>query len=88
MTLNTLYSPSLFEGLRPVRSLYCSVPTSSCSSSLSLLLGLPAVNRFLEKYAFHTDMSVWVFVSIVAAMAGITFITVGYQSARAAFTNP
>jgi ABC-type antimicrobial peptide transport system permease subunit len=59
---------------------------------LSLVIGLPigwwGVDQFLSRYAFHTEMSTWVFVAIVAAMIGVTFISVGYQSAKAAVSNP
>jgi hypothetical protein len=33
-------------------------------------------------------MNAWVFVSIILGMAGVTFISVSYQSAKAALTNP
>jgi predicted permease len=59
---------------------------------VSLVIGFPlgwwAVDMYLRTYAFHTDISPWVFVVILAGMAGITFISVGYQSAKAALTNP
>jgi putative ABC transport system permease protein len=60
--------------------------------SLSLLIGLPigwwSVEHFLAKYAFHTEMNVWIIIGIVAGMIGVTFLSVSYQSARAALTNP
>ena len=60
--------------------------------AFALAIGLPigwwGVDYFLSKYAFHTEISVWLFLSVVLGMMGITFISVGYQSAKAAITNP
>jgi ABC-type antimicrobial peptide transport system permease subunit len=59
---------------------------------LSLAIGLPigwwAVEKFLAGYAYHTEISIWVFLGIVFGLIGITFLSVSYQSAKAALTNP
>lgn len=60
--------------------------------SFALAIGLPVgwwgVDQFLDKYVYHTQISAWFFISIAIGLMGITFITVGYQSAKAAMTNP
>ncbi|MEJ0030175.1 MAG: FtsX-like permease family protein [Bacteroidota bacterium] len=60
--------------------------------SFALAIGLPlgwwGVMHFLESYQFHTEISVWLFIGITGLMVGITLISVGYQSARAAMMNP
>ncbi|HZY81867.1 MAG TPA: ABC transporter permease [Cyclobacteriaceae bacterium] len=58
----------------------------------SLVIGFPigwwSVDKYLSAYAFHTEISWWVFACILVGMIGITFISVGYQSAKAALANP
>lgn len=60
--------------------------------SVALAIGLPlgwwGVAQFLEQYRYHTEISVWLFIGIILSMIGITLISVGYQSAKAAMTNP
>jgi len=60
--------------------------------ALALFVGLPigwwGVDQFLDKYAYRIDLSPWLFVSIVVGLIGTTFLTVTYQSAKAANTNP
>jgi putative ABC transport system permease protein len=60
--------------------------------SFSLVIGLPlgwwGVERFLSKYVYHTEVGLWLLVVVALAMMGITVISVGYQSARAAMMNP
>ena len=59
---------------------------------LSLIISVPiswfAINSWLDNFAYHIDLSWWVFVvSALAAMA-ITLLTVSYQSIRVSRTNP
>ncbi len=47
-----------------------------------------AVNRWLEGFAYHMDLNAWLFVITVIAGVFIAFLTVGYQTFRAANSNP
>jgi putative ABC transport system permease protein len=46
------------------------------------------MNKWLESYAFRTSISWWIFLLAGAVSIIIGFITVTYQSLRAASTNP
>jgi putative ABC transport system permease protein len=46
------------------------------------------MNRWLQSFAYRTKIGIWTFfLSAVLAMA-IAFVTVSYQSVKAALTNP
>jgi len=47
-----------------------------------------AMHRWLQNFAFKTDMGLWVFVLSAALSLAIALITVGYQSVKAALANP
>jgi putative ABC transport system permease protein len=47
-----------------------------------------AMNKWLQNFAFKTDIGLWVFVFSAAASLAIALITVGYQSIKAALANP
>lgn len=47
-----------------------------------------AMHKWLENYAYRTTISWWIFLSAAAASIIIAFITVTYQSLKAANTNP
>jgi ABC-type antimicrobial peptide transport system permease subunit len=47
-----------------------------------------SMNKWLESYAFRTSISWWIFLLAGAVSIIIGFITVTYQSLRAASTNP
>ncbi len=59
---------------------------------VSLLIGLPVswylVREYLSEFAFHTEIgwSIYAFTSIVMLL--VVLISVGYQSAKAAVSNP
>lgn len=59
---------------------------------VSFLLGSPLVylimDNWLNNYAFRIDMPVWVLPVAGITLLLITFLTVGYQTARAAQANP
>jgi len=59
---------------------------------LSLILGLPIawylMGEFLSQYQFHTELRVWSFIITGACVFILAAITVSYQSAKAALTNP
>jgi len=60
--------------------------------SISCLIGIPIAWSFLtgwlEKYEYHTEISVWVFVAASAASLIITLLTVSFQTIRASIVNP
>ena len=47
-----------------------------------------AMHKWLQNFAFKTDIGLWVFVLSAAASLAIALITVGYQSIKAALANP
>jgi ABC-type antimicrobial peptide transport system permease subunit len=51
-------------------------------------VGWYAVNRWLQDFAYRMDLNAWLFIVTVAAGVIIAFITVGYQTLRAANSNP
>lgn len=59
---------------------------------VAFLLGSPLVyfimDNWLNNYAFRIDMPVWVLPVAGFTLLFITFLTVGYQTARAARANP
>ncbi len=59
---------------------------------LALLLATPLtwyfMSGWLQHYAYHTTVSVWLFIVTGVGTILITLLTVGYQSAKAAFMNP
>lgn len=59
---------------------------------ISCLLATPiawyTMDRWLEKYTYHTEISWWVFVIASVATLAITLLTVSYQAIRTALLNP
>ncbi|MBK7650803.1 MAG: ABC transporter permease [Flammeovirgaceae bacterium] len=59
---------------------------------ISLFIAIPisylAMNAWLQKYEYRTDIAWWVFVVSGAGALLITLITVSYQSIKAALANP
>ena len=51
------------------------------------LIGL-AMQKWLQNYALHTNLSPWIFIATGAGMLLITLATVSYQSLKAALKNP
>ncbi|WP_245776877.1 ABC transporter permease [Spirosoma endophyticum] len=47
-----------------------------------------AVTRWLQGYAFHTDLSWWLFVIPFLLVLLIAWLTVSFQSVKAALMNP
>lgn len=45
-------------------------------------------SKWLERFAYKTPLSVWVFVVCLVVIAFITLVTVGFETWRAARTNP
>lgn len=46
------------------------------------------MNRWLQEFAYHTSISVWIFVAAGALSAGIAMLTISFQSIKAALKNP
>jgi putative ABC transport system permease protein len=59
---------------------------------ISCLIGIPIawsyLSNWLEKYEYHTEISVWVFVAASAASLIITLLTISFQTIRASIVNP
>lgn len=47
-----------------------------------------AMQKWLQSFAYKTSMGIWIFVLSAGMSLAIAFLTVGYQSVRAALTNP
>ena len=60
--------------------------------ALSMAIAMPliglAMNKWLENYPIHTDVSPWIFIVAGAGMLLITLCTVGFQALKAALMNP
>jgi putative ABC transport system permease protein len=59
---------------------------------ISCLIGIPIawsyLTGWLQKYEYHTEISIWVFVATSAAALLITLLTVSFQTIRASVVNP
>jgi putative ABC transport system permease protein len=59
---------------------------------LSLLIATPlawlVMHKWLEDYAYHTDIRWWMFLAAGCAAIVITLFTIGWQAIRAALANP
>jgi ABC-type antimicrobial peptide transport system permease subunit len=59
---------------------------------ISLVIATPlawfAMNKWLENYAYHIDIGWWVFAVAGAGAVAVAFLTVSFQSVKAALTNP
>lgn len=55
---------------------------------LSLPVGWFAMNKWLEDFSYHIEISWWVLVLAALLAVGIAIITVSYQSIKAALVNP
>jgi len=59
---------------------------------LSNLIALPVsywiMNEWLEEFAYKTDLSVWIFLSVTFTSFILVIISAGYSSWRAGVINP
>ncbi len=59
---------------------------------LANVLGLPAgylvMNRWLQDYAYHTNMPAWIFILAVIISVAIALLTVFYHALRSSLANP
>ncbi len=51
-------------------------------------LSFYAISKWLQSFAYRTDLSLWIFVVATAAVLGIAVLTVAYQALKAAVANP
>src|SRR5262249_47385743 len=60
--------------------------------ALSMVIAMPLIglvmNKWLENYPLHADLSPWIFVLAGAGMLLITLCTVSFQALKAALMNP
>ncbi|CAM3458744.1 ABC transporter permease [Zobellia roscoffensis] len=60
--------------------------------AISILISLPigwfTMNKWLEDFSYRIDIPWWVFVLAAVLAIAISILTVGYQSIKAAITNP
>ena len=55
---------------------------------VALPLAYPAMNRWLQGYAYHTNLPWWLFVSVIAVVVTVVLLTVLRQVLKAAGSNP
>jgi len=59
---------------------------------ISCIIGMPIawtyLSGWLEKYNYHTELSIWVFIGTSFGALLITLITVSFQTIKASITNP
>jgi ABC-type antimicrobial peptide transport system permease subunit len=59
---------------------------------IAFLLAAPAgwflMSRWLERYTYHVDITVSVFIIELLVIASVVLLTVGYKAARSALMNP
>jgi putative ABC transport system permease protein len=51
-------------------------------------IGWMLMSLWLENYAYHVDLTVWIFAFEISIILVIVLVTVGYTSLRAALANP
>jgi putative ABC transport system permease protein len=56
--------------------------------AVSIPLAWYLMNRWLEGFAYRTEINIWIFVSASLVAIGITLLTVSFQSIKAALANP
>jgi ABC-type lipoprotein release transport system permease subunit len=60
--------------------------------AISCLIGIPIawkyLSAWLQRYHYHTDISIWVFVGATGAALLITLVTVSFQTLKASVVNP
>ncbi len=47
-----------------------------------------AMSKWLQNFAYHISISPWMFILAAAAALGIAFLTISYQTFKAAASNP
>jgi putative ABC transport system permease protein len=55
---------------------------------LAAPVGWLLMSQWLQNYAYHVDMTVWIFVAEIAIIVAVVLLTVGYKALSAAVMNP
>ena len=55
---------------------------------LAAPVGWILMSKWLENYAYHIDLSAWIFIAEIAIIAAVVLFTVGYRALRSAVMNP
>jgi putative ABC transport system permease protein len=59
---------------------------------VALLIASPvsywAMDRWLRVFAYRVNISWWIFALAGSAAVGVAFVTIGFQTVRAALANP
>ncbi len=58
------------------------------ASCIAIPVAYYLANQWLSSFVYQTSLSVWVFGSVVALVAFITLVTVGYEALKASLSNP
>jgi putative ABC transport system permease protein len=58
------------------------------SSLVAWPLTFLVMRRWLQNFAYRVDISIWIFLLASVMAAAVAFLTVGYQSMKAALANP
>jgi putative ABC transport system permease protein len=58
------------------------------SAIVAVPLGWLLINTWLQNFAYHIDIPVWVFAATIATSVLIAFLVTGLQSVKAAAANP
>jgi putative ABC transport system permease protein len=58
------------------------------SCALATPLAYYLMNKWLENFIYHTDISIWVFVLTAIGAISITLLTISYQAIKVALMNP
>jgi len=58
------------------------------AAAIAIPLSWYAAKRWLNGFSFHIQPSIWVFLLAGLAALGVTWLTVSYESLKAAITNP
>lgn len=60
--------------------------------AIALLIGTPIayylMHQWIQKFTYHTEISMWIFIAAGLGALAITLITVSFQAIKAATTNP
>jgi ABC-type antimicrobial peptide transport system permease subunit len=55
---------------------------------LAAPIGWILMSRWLEDYAYHIDMSIWILLLEIVVISGVVLLTVGFKATRSALMNP
>ena len=58
------------------------------SCAIAIPIGYYLLSGWLQKFDYHTTISIWIVIATVAGAVGITILTVSYQAIKVALMNP